>query len=61
MVMSMKARQDLVDASVLLVKLRPGLDHDENRLEDMASDLVSRAIERVELCHNELDCKREGI
>ena len=56
-----KARQDVVDASVLLVKMRGKLDHDESCLESMASTLIERAKERIDMCHNELDCEREGI
>ena len=54
------AKRDLVNAGVLLVKLRAcDLDHDEACLEGMASTLITRSIERIGMCHNELDCERE--
>ena len=54
-----EARKDLVKVSVLLAKMRNGLNQDESCLESIASTLISRAKERIDICHNELDCERE--
>ena len=55
------ARQDLIDATVLLVKLEnvQPMDHDESRLHSITVDLVERAIKRIEICRDGLQWKRE--
>ncbi len=56
-----KAGQDLVDAAVLLVKLKQEVAHDERRVATLAEDLIARAKTRVDICLNDLDCEREGL
>ncbi len=51
--MAMKhARQNLVDATVLLTQIRD-LDHDDDRLHMMAIEEIEKAISRIDIFHNE--------
>ena len=52
-VVAMKlARQNLVDATVLLAQIRE-LDHDDDRLHMMALEEIEKAISRIDIFHNE--------
>ena len=58
------ARTDIDDAMAILQQLRTPCRHDalrsaEDRLLGMAVAKLKDANNRVDICHNELDCERE--
>ena len=54
------AGEDLASVSVLLTAVCNSIDqHDKESLANVAFEKLTNAIQRVEMCHNELDVERE--